>query len=65
MAERADLRLSQRKLERERVAARLAKLDEDIAHLVNQRDEDLTKTFDRLLRAAERVRPKTKEEGTK
>ncbi|HVA48897.1 MAG TPA: hypothetical protein VNH11_21200 [Pirellulales bacterium] len=65
LAERADLRLAQRKLERERVAARLAKLDEDIAQIVSQRDEDLKRTFDRLLRAAERVRPKAKKEGTK
>lgn len=60
LAERADLRLAQRKLERERVAARLAKLDEEIAGLVSQRDEILRKTFDRLVRAAERARPKPK-----
>lgn len=65
LAERADLRLAQRRLERERVAARLTKLDEDIAALVKNRDEDLKKTFDRLLRAAERARPKSETEAKK
>ena len=65
LAERADLRLAQRKLERERVASRLTKLDEDIAALVKNREEELKKTFDRLLRAAERARPKPETEAKK
>lgn len=65
LAERADLRLAQRKLERERIASRLTKLDEDIAALVKNREEDLKKTFDRLLRAAERARPKSETEAKK
>lgn len=65
LAERADLRLEQRKLDRERVAARLTKLDEEIAALVKNREDDLKKTFDRLVRAAERARPKTKPEAKK
>jgi hypothetical protein len=53
-----DLRLSQQRLDRERTEARLKKLDESIARLERTREQEVSKTFDRLIRSA--TRPGTK-----
>lgn len=52
LAEQAEVRLAIRKLERDRLALRLSKLDEEIASLTARRDEELKRGFDRLLNAA-------------
>lgn len=52
LAEQAEVRLAIRKLERDRLAVRLSKLDEEIAGLTARRDEELKRGFDRLLNAA-------------
>jgi hypothetical protein len=57
LAERADVRLAQRQLERDRAAARLKKFDEDIVKLTSNREAELKQAFDRLLRVAEKARP--------
>ena len=57
LAERADVRLAQKRLDRDRAAARLKKIDEEISSLTTGRDDDLKRTFDRLLRGAEKARP--------
>jgi len=62
LGERADVRLAQKKLERERLTARVQKLDDEIANFASQRDADLKRNFDRLLRTAEKARPKRNKE---
>jgi hypothetical protein len=57
IAERSDVRLAQKELERDRTAARLKKLDEEIGNLTAGRDDELKRTLDRLLRVAEKARP--------
>lgn len=59
LAERADARLAQKKLERVRLTARLEKLDDEIGNFASRRDADLKRNFDRLLRAAQKARPKS------
>ncbi|MGH7139464.1 MAG: hypothetical protein ACREHD_27275 [Pirellulales bacterium] len=66
LAEQADVRLAIRKLERDRLALRLSKLDEEIASLTSRREEGLKRSFDRLLNAASKARHvKDKAPGTK
>ncbi|HVX11913.1 MAG TPA: hypothetical protein VHC22_12085 [Pirellulales bacterium] len=57
LADRADVRLAQKELERGRLTARLKKLDEEVSTLTSNRDDELKRTFDRLLRMARKVRP--------
>ncbi len=57
LAERADVRLAQIELERSRLTARLKRLDEEVSTLTSSRDDELKRTFDRLLRMARKVRP--------
>lgn len=57
LAQRADVRLAQKKLERERLTARIEKLDQEIDGFASARDEDLQRTFDRLVRTAKKARP--------
>jgi hypothetical protein len=57
LAEQADVRLAIKKLERDRVALRLSKLDEEIATLTARREEELERGFDRLRNAALKARP--------
>ena len=61
LAERVELRLHQMRLERERLAARVEKLDELIADLDQNQDEAVQKEFDRLTRGL--GAPRTKSRG--
>jgi hypothetical protein len=65
LGERADVRLAQKELERNRTAARLKKLEEDISSLTARRDEELQRTFDRLLRSAVKARPAKEASGVR
>ncbi|HET6881368.1 MAG TPA: hypothetical protein VFI31_14495 [Pirellulales bacterium] len=65
LTERADVRLTQRELERDRLTARLKKLEEEISSLTTHRDEEVQRTFDRLLRTAVKARPAQKASGDK
>lgn len=60
LAERADVRLAQKKLERERLIARIEKLNQEIDGFASTRDEELQRTFDRLVRTAKKARPAKK-----
>jgi hypothetical protein len=60
LAERADVRLAQLKLERKRVTARLKKLDAEIDNFASQREASLKRNFDRLMGTAEKARGRAK-----
>jgi hypothetical protein len=60
LAEQAEVRMALKALERERLTARLKKIEADIAHLASQGKADLNRKFERLMRAAERSRGRAK-----
>lgn len=63
LAEQADVRLAIKKLEHGRLVARLGKIDQEIAGLTSQREENLKRTLDRFLNAAAKARSEKRKTG--
>jgi hypothetical protein len=52
LVEQINIRLEQQKLDRERTAARLTRLDESISKLQDSRDQEAQKSLDKLVKAS-------------